>query len=174
MSTPYPLKPKHPREPEPPDVTVRMRDLWRCLENKHDLLFLVNVALEGLYGDMALTISMKELLQMAYTANGEHRYTSFQIPTSRPLTLVIQSQRYRRPDRAVENHPKGAEPYSGGGVHAAYCRYGLRAGAIGGGQCPCAYRATLCVQHRPEGFLPLHYLGPSLCPPYFKAILPAA
>lgn len=80
MSTPYPLKPKHPREPETPDVTVRMRDLWRCLENKHDLLFLVNVALEGLYGDMALTISMKELLQMAYTANGEHRYTSFQIP----------------------------------------------------------------------------------------------
>ena len=80
MSTPYPLKPKHPREPETPDVTVRTRDLWRCLENKHDLLFLVNVALEGLYGDMALTISMKELLQMAYTANGEHRYTSFQIP----------------------------------------------------------------------------------------------
>lgn len=80
MSTSYPLKPKHHREPETPDVTLRMRDLWRCLENKHDLLFLVNVALEGLYGDMALTISMKELLQMAYTANGEHRYTSFQIP----------------------------------------------------------------------------------------------
>ena len=80
MSTSYPLKPKHHREPETPDVTLRMRDLWRCLENKHDLLFLVNVALEGLYGDMALTISMKELLQMAYTANGEHRYTLFQIP----------------------------------------------------------------------------------------------
>lgn len=83
MSTSYPLKPKHHREPETPDVTLRMRDLWRCLENKHDLLFLVNVALEGLYGDMALTISMKELLQMAYTANGEHRYTSFQIPKKR-------------------------------------------------------------------------------------------
>lgn len=80
MSTSYPLKPKHLRESETPDVTVRMRDLWRCLENKHDLLFLVNVALEGLYGDMAFTISMKELLQMAYTANGEYRYTSFQIP----------------------------------------------------------------------------------------------
>ena len=62
------------------DVSVRLRDLWRCLENKQDLLGLINVALEGMYGEMARTVSMRQLTFMAFTANGEHRYTSFQIP----------------------------------------------------------------------------------------------
>ena len=62
------------------DVSVRLRDLWRCLESKQDLLRLINIALEGLYGDMAQIVSMKQLANMAYTANGEHRYTSFWIP----------------------------------------------------------------------------------------------
>ena len=62
------------------DVSVRLRDLWRCLENKQDLLYLINIAMEGLYGEMAQSVSMKQLSNMAYTANGEQRYTSFQIP----------------------------------------------------------------------------------------------
>lgn len=66
--------------PAPKDVSVRLRDLWRCLESKQDLLRLINIALEGLYGDMAQMITMKQLINMVYTANGEHRYTSFQIP----------------------------------------------------------------------------------------------
>ena len=66
--------------PAPKDVSVRLRDLWRCLETKQDLLRLINIALEGLYGDMAQMVSMKQLAHMAYTANGEHRYTTFQIP----------------------------------------------------------------------------------------------
>lgn len=65
------------------DVSVRLRDLWRCLQTKQDLLFLINVSMEGLYGDMAQLVSMKQLLDMAYTPNGEHRYTSFQIPKKR-------------------------------------------------------------------------------------------
>lgn len=66
--------------PAPKDVSVRLRDLWRCLETKQDWLRLINIALEGLYGDMAQMVSMKQLAHMAYTANGEHRYTTFQIP----------------------------------------------------------------------------------------------
>lgn len=65
------------------DVAVRLHDLWHCLENKRDLLNLINIALEGLYGDTALTVSMKQLSNMVYTADGEHRYTSFQIPKKR-------------------------------------------------------------------------------------------
>ena len=65
------------------DVAVRLHDLWHCLENKWDLLNLINIALEGLYGDMAQTVSMKQLSDMVYTADGEHRYTSFQIPKKR-------------------------------------------------------------------------------------------
>ena len=66
------------------DVSVRLRDLWRCLENKQDLLDLINVALVGMYGEMARTVNMKQLVFMAYTANGEHRYTSFRIPKKKP------------------------------------------------------------------------------------------
>lgn len=66
--------------PAPKDVSVRLRDLWRCFETKQDLLRLINIALEDLYGDMAQMVSMKQLAHMAYTANGEHRYTTFQIP----------------------------------------------------------------------------------------------
>ena len=84
------------------DVAVRLRDLWRCLENKWDLLNLINIALEGLYGDMAQTVSMKQLLNMVYTADGEHRYTSFQIPKKKkgefrtidaPVSLLKNIQR---------------------------------------------------------------------------------
>lgn len=62
------------------DVSERLRYLWCCLENKYDLLYLINTALEGLYGSEARFVSMKQLANMVYTANGECRYTSFQIP----------------------------------------------------------------------------------------------
>lgn len=73
----------HTRNCEPTfqkDVAVRLRDLWRCLESKQDLLDIINIAFEGIYGDMSQTVSMKQLANMAYTGNGEHRYHSFQIP----------------------------------------------------------------------------------------------
>ena len=84
------------------DVSVRLRDLWRCLESKQDLLNLVNIALESMYGDMAQTVSMKQLANMAYIGNGEHRYSSFQIPKKKkgefrtidaPIPLLKNIQR---------------------------------------------------------------------------------
>ena len=71
---------RNSEQPLTKDVSVRLRDLWRCLESKQDLLDLINIALESMYGDMAQTVSMKQLANMAYTGNGEHRYSSFQIP----------------------------------------------------------------------------------------------
>lgn len=71
---------RNSEQPLTKDVSVRLCDLWRCLESKQDLLDLINIALESMYGDMAQTVSMKQLANMAYTGNGEHRYSSFQIP----------------------------------------------------------------------------------------------
>ena len=99
INHPFAFVPKHNHEHKCKDVSVRLRDLWRCLENKRDLLFLVNVALEGLYGDMAQSVSMKQLANMACTADGEHRYTSFQIPKKkrgefRTIDAPVESLKY--------------------------------------------------------------------------------
>ena len=61
----------------------RMPDLWRCLNTKDDLLHLLNVALDGLYGVRSLQITKKQLNRYAYTSLGAKRYTSFKIPKKR-------------------------------------------------------------------------------------------
>ena len=61
-------------------VVTRIRDLWRCLKTKDDLLRLVNVALEGLYGEKSSHVTMSQLNRYAYSSIESKRYTSFRIP----------------------------------------------------------------------------------------------
>lgn len=60
--------------------TNRIGDLWRCLKNKKDLLRLINVALEGLYGENAVTVTRTQLNLAAYPSLNQERYRTFQIP----------------------------------------------------------------------------------------------
>lgn len=60
--------------------TTRIGDLWRCLKNKKDLLKLINVALEGLYGEMAASVTMTQFNWAAYSSLNPERYRTFQIP----------------------------------------------------------------------------------------------
>ena len=39
---------RNSEQPLTKDVSVRLRDLWRCLESKQDLLDLINIALESI------------------------------------------------------------------------------------------------------------------------------
>lgn len=64
-------------------VTTRIGDLWGCLHSKNDLLKLVNVALEGLYGERACSVSMAQLNRAAYSSLNPDRYCSFRIPKKR-------------------------------------------------------------------------------------------
>ena len=61
-------------------VATRIRDLWGCLKTKDDLLRLINVALEGLYGENSTAVTMAQLNRYAYSSIGGNRYTTFQIP----------------------------------------------------------------------------------------------
>ena len=61
-------------------VTTRICDLWGCLHTKKDLLKLVNVALEGLYGERACLVSMAQLNKAAYSSLNPDRYCTFKIP----------------------------------------------------------------------------------------------
>lgn len=61
-------------------VATRMGDLWRCLNGKKDLLKLINVALEGLYGEKAVTVTMGQLNRAAYSKLNRERYSTFKIP----------------------------------------------------------------------------------------------
>jgi len=65
------------------ETLTRIGDLWRCLRTKRDLLQIVNVALVGMYGEKARTVSMAELNRAAYSSLNPHRYTTFQIPKRR-------------------------------------------------------------------------------------------
>ena len=58
----------------------RIKDLWRSLHTKKDLLKLVNVALEGLYGMNARTATMRQLNLSTYSSLNPKRYRTFQIP----------------------------------------------------------------------------------------------
>lgn len=69
------------------EVALRVRDLWRCLQTREDLLRLVNVVLDGLYGPMAQHVDMAQLMAMACTPEGEYRYTTFQIPKKKKGTF---------------------------------------------------------------------------------------
>lgn len=60
--------------------TTRIGDLWRCLKNKKDLLKLINVALEGLYGEKAVSVTMTQFNWAAYPSLNPERYRTFQIP----------------------------------------------------------------------------------------------
>ena len=59
---------------------TRIRDLWKCLHTKKDLLRIVNVAVEALYGEMATTVTMSQLNHAAYSSVNPDRYHSFQVP----------------------------------------------------------------------------------------------
>ena len=61
-------------------VVPRIRDLWRCLKTKDDLLRLVNVALEGLYGENSSRVTMSQLNRYSYSSIESKRYTTFRIP----------------------------------------------------------------------------------------------
>lgn len=61
-------------------VVTRIRDLWRCIKTKDDLLRLVNVALEGLYGEKSSHVTMSQLNRYAYSTIESKRYTTFRIP----------------------------------------------------------------------------------------------
>ena len=61
-------------------VVTRIRDIWGCLKIKDDLLRLINVALEGLYGENSTAVTMAQLNRYAYSSIGGNRYTTFQIP----------------------------------------------------------------------------------------------
>ena len=61
-------------------VETRIKDLWRCQNTKRDLLRLVNVALESLYGENARTVTMAQLNMAAYSSLNPYRYRTFQIP----------------------------------------------------------------------------------------------
>lgn len=61
-------------------VMTRIRDIWGCLKTKDDLLRLINVALEGLYGENSTAVTMAQMNRYAYSSIGGTRYTTFQIP----------------------------------------------------------------------------------------------
>ncbi|MBP5516130.1 MAG: RNA-directed DNA polymerase [Bacteroidales bacterium] len=71
------------RRAEVKAAETRIHDLWSCLHTKRDLLRLVNVALEGLYGMDARTVTMRQLNLSAYSSLNAHRYRTFQIPKKR-------------------------------------------------------------------------------------------
>jgi hypothetical protein len=65
------------------ETTLRVRDLWGCMNTKKDLLHLLNVTLAGIYGEHSTMITMKQLTRFAFSSNESKRYTTFQIPKKR-------------------------------------------------------------------------------------------
>lgn len=55
-------------------------DLWKTMQNKNDLLLLLNKSLIQLYGNDAKPISILQLNYHTYSSNNKKRYYSFQIP----------------------------------------------------------------------------------------------
>ena len=72
-------------------VTTRIGDLWRCLDDKQDLLKIVNVALVGLYGQHASMVTMRQLNMAAYSSLNPNRYCTFQIPKKRGGVRTIDA-----------------------------------------------------------------------------------
>lgn len=61
-------------------VKCRISDLCGCLHTKKDLLKLINVALEGLYGEMASMVTMSQLDKSLKSSPDTVRYYRFLIP----------------------------------------------------------------------------------------------
>lgn len=60
--------------------TNEIKKLWQAMQNKEDLLALMNKVLVILYGDSAKKLDMQHLICQSYSSNNPNRYVTFLIP----------------------------------------------------------------------------------------------
>ena len=62
------------------ELNKEISELWYSMETKQDLLKLLNLANQGIYGDKAKPYSLRQLTFQAYSKFNKSRYASFKIP----------------------------------------------------------------------------------------------
>lgn len=73
-----------PQEKAAVDANKELIDLWNGLNDKDDLLNLLNATAKIFFGDDARPYTARQLNYNAYSSNNPKRYVSFQIPKKKP------------------------------------------------------------------------------------------
>lgn len=71
---------KENKEEAKTDYKARIAAMWMDMDNKQDIVTLVNLSLKDMYGDDAKKINLRKLNYYAYSSINKNRYVSFEIP----------------------------------------------------------------------------------------------